>query len=128
MIPKFAYLCMILQRAIELNPMDATTMYMLGTWCYQVSDLAWYQRKIAAVIFGEPPTSSFEEALKYFENAEEVDPNFYSYNLLMLGKTYLKLNKKEEALKYLKMTVEYPTKNDDDQNAKQEAQKVLKSI
>ena len=115
-------------RAIELNPMDATTMYMLGTWCYQVSDLAWYQRRIAAVIFGEPPTSSFEEALKYFENAEEVDPNFYSYNLLMLGKTYLKLNKKEEALKYLKMTVEYPAKNDDDQNAKQEAQKVLKNI
>ncbi|XP_076378694.1 regulator of microtubule dynamics protein 1 isoform X2 [Megalopta genalis] len=115
-------------RAIELNPTDATTMYMLGTWCYQVSDLAWYQRKVASVIFGEPPTSSFEEALKYFQNAEEVDPNFYSHNLLMLGKSFLKLNQKNEALKYLKMAAEYPAKNDDDHLAKQEAQKLLKDL
>ncbi|XP_076289087.1 regulator of microtubule dynamics protein 1 isoform X1 [Lasioglossum baleicum] len=115
-------------RAIELNPKDATTIYMLGTWCYRVSDLAWYQRKIAAVIFGEPPTSSFEEALKYFQNAEEVEPNFYSHNLLMLGKSYLKLNQKDEALKYLKMAAEYPAKTDDDHLATQEAQKLLKNL
>ncbi|XP_076645396.1 regulator of microtubule dynamics protein 1 isoform X2 [Halictus rubicundus] len=115
-------------RAIELNPKDATTIYMLGTWCYRVSDLAWYQRKIAAVIFGEPPTSSFEEALKYFLNAEEVDPNFYSHNLLMVGKSYLKLNQKDEALKYLKMAAEYPAKTDDDHLATQEAQKLLKTL
>ncbi|XP_053985641.1 regulator of microtubule dynamics protein 1-like [Hylaeus volcanicus] len=117
-----------MMRAIELNPKDATTMYMLGTWCYQVSDLPWYQRKIAAAIFEKPPNSSFEEALTYFENAEKVDPYFYSHNLLMLGKTYLKLNQKEQALKYLKMTAEYPVKNDDDHNAQQEAQKLLNSL
>lgn len=119
---------LILQRAIELNPEEPTLMYMLGKWCYQVADLTWYQRKIASVIFGEPPSSSFEEALKYFETAEEIDPNFYSQNLLMLGKTYLKLNQKVQALKYLKMTVEYPAKNEDDRDAKQEAQKLLKNF
>ncbi|XP_011342925.1 regulator of microtubule dynamics protein 1 isoform X2 [Ooceraea biroi] len=115
-------------RASELNPTDATTLYMLGYWCYEISNLAWYQRKIASALFTEPPTSSFEEALMYHKNAEEVDPNFYSHNLLMLGKTYLKLDRKEEAIKYLKKTVEYPAKNDDDQKAKQEAQKILSSI
>ncbi|PBC34449.1 regulator of microtubule dynamics protein 1 isoform X1 [Apis cerana] len=115
-------------RAIELNPKEPTLMYMLGSWCYQIADLTWYQRKIASVIFAEPPSSSFEEALKYFENAEEIEPNFYSQNLLMLGKTHLKLNNKEKALKYLKMTVDYPAKNDDDRNAKQEAQKLLKNF
>ncbi|KAK1132705.1 hypothetical protein K0M31_014085 [Melipona bicolor] len=115
-------------RAIELNPEEPTLMYMLGNWCYQVADLTWYQRKIASVIFGEPPSSSFEEALKYFETAEEIDPNFYSQNLLMLGKTYIKLNQKDQALKYLKMTVEYPAKNEDDRDAKQEAQKLLKNF
>ncbi|CAK9807837.1 Regulator of microtubule dynamics protein 1 [Anthophora plagiata] len=117
-----------LQRAIELNPKEPTLMYMLGTWCYQVADLTWYQRKIASVIFGAPPVSTFDEALKYFENAEEIDPNFYSHNLLMLGKTYLKLNQKELALKYLKQTAEYPARNEDDRNAKQEAQKLLKNF
>ncbi|XP_050478942.1 regulator of microtubule dynamics protein 1-like isoform X1 [Bombus huntii] len=115
-------------RAMELNPKEPTLMYMLGTWCYQVADLTWYQRKIASVIFGEPPSSSFEEALKYFETAEEIDPNFYSQNLLMLGKTYLKLNQKELATKYLKMALDYPAKNEDDRDAKQEAQKLLKKF
>lgn len=115
-------------RASELNPTDATTFHILGCWCYEVSDLAWYQRKIASLIFGEPPTSSFEEALSYFENAEKVDPNFYSHNLLMLGKTYLKLNRKKDAIKFLKKAAEFSAKNDDDHKAKQEAQKILNSI
>ncbi|XP_018343482.1 PREDICTED: regulator of microtubule dynamics protein 1-like isoform X1 [Trachymyrmex septentrionalis] len=115
-------------RALELNPSDATLLYMVGSWCYEVSNLTWYQRKIASVVFGEPPTSTFEETLMYFEAAEKTDPNFYSHNLLMLGKTYLKLNRKEEAIKYLKKTAEFPAKNDEDQQAKQEAQKILNSV
>jgi tetratricopeptide (TPR) repeat protein len=101
---------------------------MIGNWCYQLADLAWYQRKIASTIFTEPPTCPFEEALLYFEQAENVDPNFYGDNLLMIGKTCLKLNKKDDALKYLKMASEYPAKTDDDQNAKQEALKLLNSL
>ncbi|XP_043255474.1 regulator of microtubule dynamics protein 1-like [Colletes gigas] len=115
-------------RAIELNPNDATTMYMLGTWCYHISCLSWHQRKLSSIIFQEPPSSSFNEAVTYFEKAEKLDPYFYSHNLLMLGKTYLKLNQKEQALKYLKMVSEYPVKNDDDHSAKQEAESLLRKI
>ena len=111
-----------------MNPNDATTLYLLGNWCFQISDLTWYQRKLAAAIFGAPPTSTYEEALSYFEKAEALDPNFYSQNLLMLGKTYLKLNKKEEALKYLKLASEFTAKNDEDQQAKQDALKLLSKI
>ncbi|XP_011869687.1 PREDICTED: regulator of microtubule dynamics protein 1-like isoform X2 [Vollenhovia emeryi] len=117
-----------IERAIELKPGDAMLFYLHGTWCYEISNLAWYQRKIASLVFGEPPTSTFEEALMYYENAEKADPNFYSRNLLMLGKTYLKLNRKEDAKKYLKKAAEFPAKNDEDQKAKQEAQKILNSI
>ncbi|XP_032682999.1 regulator of microtubule dynamics protein 1-like isoform X2 [Odontomachus brunneus] len=117
-----------LLKASVLNPADATTFYMLGCWCYEISNLTWYQRKIASVIFGEPPTSTFEEALMYYEHAEKVDPNFYSHNLLMLGKTYLKLKCNEDAIKYLQKVIEFPAGNDDDQKAKQEAQKILNNI
>lgn len=101
---------------------------MLGCWCYEISSLAWYQRKIASAIFAEPPTSTYEEALTYHKNAEEVEPNFYSRNFVMLGKIYLKLNRTEEAIEYLRKAVEYHAKNDDDQKAKQEAQKILNDI
>lgn len=102
--------------------------YMLGCWCFEIANLAWYQRKIATILFGEPPTSTFEEALEYHESAEKADPNFYSRNLLMLGKTYLKLNRKEDAIKYLKKAAEFLAKNDEDQKTKQEAQKILNSL
>ncbi|EFN75337.1 Regulator of microtubule dynamics protein 1 [Harpegnathos saltator] len=117
-----------LLEASKLNPADATTFYMLGCWCYEISNLTWYQRKIASIIFGEPPTSTFEEALMYYEKAEKVDPNFYSHNLLMLGKTYLKLKRKEDAIKYLQKVLLFPAENDDDQKAKQEAQRILSNI
>ncbi|XP_011155645.1 regulator of microtubule dynamics protein 1 isoform X2 [Solenopsis invicta] len=115
-------------RALELKPGDATLLYMIGCWCYEVASMPWYQRKIASIVFAEPPTSSLEESLSYLENAEKNDPNFYSRNLLMLGKTYLKLNRKEDAIKYLKKAAEFPAKDDEDQRTKQEAQKILNSI
>lgn len=114
--------------AIELNPKDATTLYMLGLWCYQIADMPWYQRKIAATVFTAPPVSSFEEALEYFIKAEEVEPRFYSQNLLMLGKTYLKLKKDDKARYYLELACHYPITTDDDHLANKEACDLLKKL
>ncbi|KAG8231757.1 hypothetical protein J437_LFUL012037 [Ladona fulva] len=115
-------------RALELNPKDATVHHLLGCWCFEVAALPWYQRKIANTIFAAPPNSSFEEALQHFLRAEEVDPQFYSMNYLMLGKTYLRLNDREKATFYLKLACEYPQKTTDDAKAKEEAASILKNI
>ncbi|XP_055007022.1 regulator of microtubule dynamics protein 1 isoform X3 [Boleophthalmus pectinirostris] len=61
-----------LQRAIDLNPKDATSLHILGYWCFAFADLPWYQRKMAAVIFATPPMSTYQEALDYFLKAEAV--------------------------------------------------------
>ncbi|XP_063238371.1 regulator of microtubule dynamics protein 1-like isoform X1 [Bacillus rossius redtenbacheri] len=115
-------------RAIELNPEDATTLYMLGFWCFSIADLPWYQRKIASAVFSDPPTSTYEEALQYFLRAEEKDPNFYSQNLLMLGKTYLRMKNLEKASHYLKLAAAYPLNTEDDAQANKEATELLKKI
>ncbi|XP_014262062.1 regulator of microtubule dynamics protein 1-like [Cimex lectularius] len=115
-------------KASELNPNDATTLYMLGLWCYQITDMPWYQRKVASTIFTAPPVSSYEEALIYFSKAEEVEPRFYSQNLLMLGKTYLKLNKEDNARYYLNLACDYPISNDDDLLASKEACELLEKL
>ncbi|NWW41422.1 RMD1 protein, partial [Panurus biarmicus] len=49
------------KRAIELNPKDATTIHLIGIWCYSFAEMPWYQRKIAATLFATPPTSTFQE-------------------------------------------------------------------
>jgi len=47
-------------KANELKPNDATTLHLLGRWCYNVSSIGWLERKLAATLFATPPESSFE--------------------------------------------------------------------
>ncbi|XP_053349604.1 regulator of microtubule dynamics protein 1 [Clarias gariepinus] len=117
-----------LEKAIELNPKDATSMYILGYWCFAFAELPWYQRKVAAVLFASPPTATYEEALDFFLKAEKVDPNFYSQNLLMLGKTYMMLNDKEKALIWLKKARDYAAITEEDKQAHKEALDLLKKL
>lgn len=117
-----------LERALELNPNDATSFHILGHWCFAFAELPWYQRKVAAVLFASPPTATYEEALEFFLKAEEVDPNFYSKNLLMLGKTYLMLNDQEKALHWLHKARDYPTITEEDKEVHKEALDLLKNL
>ncbi|XP_044860437.1 regulator of microtubule dynamics protein 1 isoform X3 [Mauremys mutica] len=68
------------------------------------------------------------QALSYFHKAEEADPNFYSKNLLLLGKTYLKLNNKKMALLWLTKTRDYPAHTEEDKQVQKEAVELLNSI
>lgn len=88
--------------------------------------MPWYQRKIASTLFATPPTSTFDEAIEYFSRAEVVEPRFYSMNLLMLGKTYLKLGKEDIGKYYLNLALLYPARTNDDHQANKEAQDILK--
>ncbi|KAJ6663925.1 hypothetical protein lerEdw1_008879 [Lerista edwardsae] len=143
------------QKAIELNPKDATSLHLMGIWykcvlaftvgvthllkchgirekllqlysqhhqalpmrrysaykllfvsvflllkcckkcvsfnCLDLDDLKTYSNFIANLL----------QALRYFQKAEDVEPNFYSKNMLFLGKTYMKLNNTKMALLWL---------------------------
>jgi tetratricopeptide (TPR) repeat protein len=114
------------KRAIELNPLDATCYHLLGRWCFTISDVPWYQRKIASAIFDTPPSSSYEEAIDYFERAERLDPNFYSMNQLMIAKGYLSLSKKTEARQWLEKLEKFDAKTEEDKTAVDEAKELLK--
>jgi hypothetical protein len=41
-------------RAIELNPEDPTSRYILGEFSYGLADLPWIQRKIVSTVFATP--------------------------------------------------------------------------
>ncbi|KAL8619453.1 hypothetical protein ACOMHN_011804 [Nucella lapillus] len=115
-------------KASELNPKDATTHYTLGMWCFLFADMPWYQRKIAGALFASPPTSTYDEALKHFHQAEETEPNFFSKNLLMLGKTYSRTGDKKLAMLYLTRTYEFTVSTPDDKEAHKEAEELLTKL
>ncbi|XP_067290443.1 regulator of microtubule dynamics protein 1 isoform X3 [Pseudorasbora parva] len=117
-----------LERAIDLNPKDATSIHILGYWCFAFAELPWYQRKVAAVIFGSPPSATYEDALAFFLKAEEVDPNFYSKNLLMLGKTYMMLRDVQQAALWLTRARDCPAVTEEDKQVHKEALELLKKL
>ncbi|GAA52430.1 regulator of microtubule dynamics protein 1, partial [Clonorchis sinensis] len=58
-------------KAIHANPDDSVTLHALGRWCFEVTDLPWIKRKFAQAFFSTPPTSTYEEGLKYLLASEK---------------------------------------------------------
>lgn len=117
-----------MQRAVELNPNDPTSWYILGHFYYGLADLPWYQRKIVSTIFATPPTGTYEQALECFEKAEATQANFYSMNHLMLAKTYQALKQPEKAKEFMTRAANVAVLNEDDKQCKEEASKLLKKM
>lgn len=57
------------------------------------------------MIFASLPDASLESALEMFEKAEEVEPGFYSKNLVLLAKTLMALKRDNERAKTSLLTV-----------------------
>lgn len=86
-----------LDKAIELKPHDPLSYYLMGRWCYAVAQLSWLERKVAATLFGEPPSATVEEALRNFLKVEEIQPGYSKLNYVYLAKCYRDLGEKEQA-------------------------------
>ncbi|KAL3110622.1 hypothetical protein niasHT_016974 [Heterodera trifolii] len=115
------------ERALELNPTDATTWHLLGVWHYELADLSTHKRWLASLVYGSPPETTYDEALRCFERAETLAPGFYSANNYYLGLVYEKMNRKEEAVKQFKMAYNAPMAEPDDLDYHNKALSRLKS-
>uniref|UniRef100_A0A2K6G5L6 Regulator of microtubule dynamics 1 n=1 Tax=Propithecus coquereli TaxID=379532 RepID=A0A2K6G5L6_PROCO len=93
------------EKAIELNPKDATSIHLMG---------------ICSIISSE--------ITLFFSFLCTVDPNFYSKNLLLLGKTYLKLHNKKLAAFWLMKAKDYPAHTEEDKQVHTEAAQLLTSL
>ncbi|KAK0424386.1 hypothetical protein QR680_008649 [Steinernema hermaphroditum] len=117
-----------LERALEINDGDATTWHILGVWHFTFADMPYYTRLAAKAIFGTPPSSTYEDALKNFERAEFIQPNFYSTNTFYLAETYDRLGRKDLALEYYKRAFLMPVVSADDGEIHKKAHDKLKKL
>ncbi|XP_061173245.1 regulator of microtubule dynamics protein 1-like [Saccostrea echinata] len=115
-----------IERAIQLNPSDPSNHHLLGRWCYGVYMLSWIERKAAATLFATPPTSTAEEALTHFLEADRLNPGKWKENLLYIGKCYYQMSKYKEMTEWLDKAAAIPSVSQDDIKAEEEIQTLMK--
>lgn len=114
-------------KAIELDPEDDGNFHVMGRWHYTLSDLSWFERKIAGLIYATPPEASFEEAAEYFKKAIALEPTDIR-NHLWLGNTYVALDKNEQAKQEYNAALAITAENDSDRKLQKEAQELLSNL
>ncbi|NWI26764.1 RMD2 protein, partial [Sula dactylatra] len=117
-----------LDKAIELKPQDPFLYYLNGRWCYSVAQLSWIEKKVAAALFGTPPTSTVEEALQNFLKAEEMRPGYSKCNYVYLAKCYKDLGQKNNALKYCDSALSTLSVTNEDKEAQKDLEALLLTL
>ncbi|RKY52064.1 MAG: hypothetical protein DRP89_08240 [Candidatus Neomarinimicrobiota bacterium] len=114
-------------KAIELDPDEPGNYHVMGRWHFALADLSWIERQIASIIYATPPKASFEEAEKYFLKAHELEPDDVRH-VLWLGKTYIELDKEDQARKMFETVLKMKAESDSDKAMQNEARELLKKL
>ncbi|MBC63984.1 MAG: hypothetical protein CL746_06705 [Chloroflexi bacterium] len=83
-------------KVIELLPNDEFCYNIMGQWHYKLASLGKASRRIASILFSEPPQGSFEEARYFLEQSLKLNSDYIG-TYYWLGKTHLKLGNIEKA-------------------------------
>lgn len=78
------------------------------------------------MVFAKPPQTTYQQALDLFLRAEAARPGFYSKNVLLIGKCYVRLQDPAHAIPWLKQARDWPQDINDDRDAHTEALALLK--
>ncbi|GMF32710.1 unnamed protein product [Phytophthora fragariaefolia] len=116
------------ETAVKLNPSNPTTYYLLGRWCIAIADLSWLERKAAAVLFGTPPESSYDEALSFLLKSEELAPDSWKKRSLLIAQVYQKKKEYGTAKDWVSKALAIPVAVEEDEVAHEEAQALLKKL
>ena len=100
---------------IEKLPEDEFCYNILGQWHFRLASLGPTSRRIASLIFSEPPKGSFKQAKYFLEQSMEINPSYIG-TYYWLGMTYMKLDQYEKAKKVFEkgLDLERPFKREEE--------------
>lgn len=110
------------EKAIALDPKDATAEYILGRTHAKVSEKPSIVRWPLGLSW-----ASYEEAVKHYEKAIALRPEFVMYRL-DAARAYAELEEYDAARKQLNAIPQIPDKDEDDPKFREEAKQLLKEI
>ena len=113
-----------LEASAALLPEDSSVQTGLGQWCYKVAGISFIERNAAKLLFGQPPASSYAEALSYLETSYALKANKKA--ALFAGLCQAKLKDKAAAREWLQRCLELDSVGEADRELDRQAQAALK--
>ncbi|XP_054280783.1 regulator of microtubule dynamics protein 1-like [Macrosteles quadrilineatus] len=113
-------------KAIKINPQDATLHHLCGRFNYEVAGLSWLEKKVANTLFGEVPPGTYKQAIDSLLEAEKLNSTAWKENRLLLAKCYVGEKNYQEALEWLDKAKEIPAASAEEKNADKEIDSLLK--
>lgn len=113
-------------RAIELDSTLPGAFHVRGRWNREVADMNLIERAVVRTVYGGLPEASFEQAVRDFERAIELEN--VRFHHLELAKTYLKMERPDDAQAQLERVLDLPATEPFDQRYKEEAQTLLDDL
>jgi tetratricopeptide (TPR) repeat protein len=115
------------KKSIELNPEFYGPYIVLGMYYREVANANWFLKSFAKGFLGGLPDGTNRDSERMLLKAIELDPrNIYARH--ELAKTYRKMGRKDEAIKYLKKVIELPRYDHQDLQIKAEAKVMLNKL
>lgn len=114
------------ERAIELDPEADVAYHLRGRWHREVSKLGFVQRTVVRAVYGGLPDASIDQAVEDFERAIELEDR--SFHHLELARTYVELDRHEDALQALERALESPDTDPFDSIYRSEARDLLEEL
>jgi tetratricopeptide (TPR) repeat protein len=114
-------------RALELDPDNDLAWHVLGRWHRTLSDVHTVKRRLAALVYGQLPQTTTEEAVKCFEKAIEINPTRLIH-YVELGRAYAQMGKTAEARRFIERGLTMPNLEKDDPDTKRRGRETLAKL
>jgi hypothetical protein len=107
-------------RAIELDSTFSLAYVILGIFQREGSEITWFERVIANVVFGGSFSGSLKESESLLKKAVVLDPqNSYAY--YEMHRTYKSMLDRKEAIESLRNVLRIPPTNERERQQREEA-------
>lgn len=113
------------ERTIEIDPGFDGAYHLLGRWHREIKSLGFFTRTLVKVVYGGFPDASYEQALRYFEQAQSLHPRMA--HLLEIGICHEALGDREKARAAYRQVISMEGDHADAWMMRAEAQRRLES-
>jgi len=124
---KIAYSRMVklyAEKALALDPNNDLTYNVLGSWNLALASLNPFLRGLAGMIYGTLPDASYQDSVKDFQKAIQLNPNRLA-NYIGLGRAYAGMGKTAEARAEIERGLAMPSQEKDDPYVKAQGRETL---